>query len=39
MLANLVASRETLGVNRRCDVHEVAVFRCLVARVWRSLVA
>jgi hypothetical protein len=36
MLANLVASREALGVRRRCDVHEVASFRCLVARFFRS---
>ena len=39
MLAHLVASRDTLGVNRRCDVHKVALFRCNIARVWRTFVA
>lgn len=36
MLANLVASREALGVRRRCDVHEVASFRCSFARLFRA---
>ena len=38
MLADLVASRATLGVNRRCDVHKVASFRCAIARAWRQIV-
>lgn len=37
MLANLVASRETLGVNRRCDVHEFASVRCTLGRFFRTL--
>ncbi|SNY91546.1 hypothetical protein SAMN04515647_1774 [Cohaesibacter sp. ES.047] len=37
MLADLVLSRETLGVNRRCDVHKHAIVRQSFMRLWRKL--
>ncbi len=39
MLVDLMVSRETLGVRRRCDVHRFAQLRCYLARVFKDFSA